>query len=206
MKFARICIVLAIIVVAPSWPASSQPKQAEIDSANALFQGGKFAEAGKLYEEITAQIPKEDAAIVQLGRIALLSNRLDDAQMWLEKAVALRPDDADAKVMLAEAFWRRGDFQRAAAALNGVDVSGNQLLISQYPALNVAKLESFKGQTPYEVQGEGQTTRVKFLKTEAGAGVKLAESVIKQAGIKLKEDKAYEGAGGGGKLKIVPLP
>ena len=38
----------------------------------------------------------------------------------------------------------------------------------------------------------------------AGAGVKLAELVIKQAAIKLEEDKAYEGAGGGGKLKIVP--
>ncbi len=38
----------------------------------------------------------------------------------------------------------------------------------------------------------------------AGAGVKLAESVIKQAGIKLEEDKAEEGAGGGGTLKIVP--
>jgi hypothetical protein len=38
----------------------------------------------------------------------------------------------------------------------------------------------------------------------AGAGVKLAASVIKEAGIKLEEDKASEGAGGGGKLKIVP--
>jgi hypothetical protein len=38
----------------------------------------------------------------------------------------------------------------------------------------------------------------------ADAGVKLAESVIKEAGIKLEEDKASEGAGGGGKLKIVP--
>jgi len=38
----------------------------------------------------------------------------------------------------------------------------------------------------------------------AGAGVKLAESVIKEAGIKLEEDKASAGAGGGGKLKIVP--
>jgi len=37
-----------------------------------------------------------------------------------------------------------------------------------------------------------------------GAGVKLAESVIKEAGIKLEEDKAAEGFGGGGKLKIVP--
>jgi len=37
-----------------------------------------------------------------------------------------------------------------------------------------------------------------------GAGVKLAESVIKEAGIKLEENKATEGAGGGGTLKIVP--
>jgi Aspartyl protease len=37
-----------------------------------------------------------------------------------------------------------------------------------------------------------------------GAGVKLAESVIKQAGIKLEEDKASAGAGAGGRLKIVP--
>jgi hypothetical protein len=37
-----------------------------------------------------------------------------------------------------------------------------------------------------------------------GAGVKLAESVIKQAGIKLEENKAEQGAGGGGTLKIVP--
>jgi hypothetical protein len=32
----------------------------------------------------------------------------------------------------------------------------------------------------------------------------LAESVIKQAGIKLEEDKASAGAGAGGTLKIVP--
>ncbi len=38
----------------------------------------------------------------------------------------------------------------------------------------------------------------------AGAGVKLAESVIEEAGITLDEDKASEGAGGGGNLKIVP--
>jgi len=37
-----------------------------------------------------------------------------------------------------------------------------------------------------------------------GAGAKLAESVIMEAGIKLEEDKATEGAGGGGTLKIVP--
>jgi hypothetical protein len=38
----------------------------------------------------------------------------------------------------------------------------------------------------------------------AGAGVKLAQSVIDAAGIALEEDKATEGAGGGGTLKTVP--
>ena len=168
MKFVSICIAFAVIagLCGFSAKAASEPSQAQIESANLLFQSGKFAEAGEIYARIVVQDPNDYAAIVQLGRIALLSNRLDDAQMWLDRAIALHPDDADAKVMLAEAFWRRDDFQKAAAALNGVDVSSNQLLITQYPALNVAKLESFKGETPYEVQGEGQVTRVKFLKTD----------------------------------------
>jgi hypothetical protein len=38
----------------------------------------------------------------------------------------------------------------------------------------------------------------------AGAGVKLAESVIKQAKITLKQDKATQGAGAGGQLTTVP--
>jgi len=78
----------------------------------------------------------------------------------------LRPNDTDAEVMLAEAFYRRDDFQKAAAALKGVDVSGNKLVIEQYPTLNVAMLESFKGQTPYELEGNGTSTHVKFLKTD----------------------------------------
>jgi hypothetical protein len=168
MKFARTCIVLAVIIAACSYSgqATSQPKQSEIDAANRLFQAGKFAEAGKLYSRMATQNPKDYSATLQLGRIALLSNRLGDAQKWLEKAIILQPGDADAKVMLAEMFYRRDDFQKAAAALNGVDVSSNKLLVSQYPTLNVAKLESFKGQTPYELHGNGTSTRLKFLKAD----------------------------------------
>ena len=146
--------------------ATLQPKQSEIDSADRLFQAGKFADAGKLYSQIVAQNRKDYSAILQLGRIALLSNRLDDAQKWLEKAIALKPGNADPKVMLAEAFYRRDDFQQAVAALNGVDVSSNKLVIEQYPTLNVAMFESFKGQTPYELQGNGTVTRLKFVRTD----------------------------------------
>ena len=172
MKFTIISIALAgaaIIVVASAIRPQSataataeptaQPKQSEIDSAGRLFQAGKFSEAGKLYSQIVAQNPKDYSATLQLGRIALLSNRLDDAQKWLEKAITLQPGNADPKVMLAEAFYRRDDFQKAAASLNGVDVSSNKLIREQYPTLNVAMFESFKGQTPYELQGNGASTR-----------------------------------------------
>ena len=114
MKFTTSSIALAgaaiIVVASVMRPQSAtaataeptaQPKQSEIDSANRLFQAGKFAEAGKLYSQIVAQNPKDYSATLQLGRIALLSNRLDDTQKWLEKAISLRPGNADAKIMLA---------------------------------------------------------------------------------------------------------
>jgi len=142
------------------------PAHSKIDSADRLFQAGEFAQAGELYAQIVAHDPKDYPATVGLGRIALLSNRLDEAQNWLNKAVTLNPPAADAQVMLAEVFYRRDDFQKAAAVLKSVDVSSNKLVTQQYPTLNVAKLESFKGETPYEVQGSGTSTRAKFLRTD----------------------------------------
>src|SRR5437870_6659200 len=134
MKSVRTCISVAVILAASfAGQAISQPQQSEKDSADRLFQAGKFVEAGKLYSKIVAQNPKDHLAILQLGRIALLSNRLDGAQKWLKKAKTVQPDDTDAKVMLGEVFYRRDDFQKAAAALKGVDVSSNKLIISQYP-------------------------------------------------------------------------
>ena len=168
MKFTYIVLLAAIITAPLSFAGqpTPQPSRSKMDSADRFFQAGKFAEARKVYSQIVARNPKNHSATLQLGRIALLSNRLAHAQKWLEKAISLQPGDADAKVMLAETLYRRDDFQKAAAALNGVDVSSNKLITQQYPTLNVAKLESFKGQTPYELQGEGTSTGVKFVKTD----------------------------------------
>jgi len=167
MKHGSICLALVAIVPCTFLgQATSQPRQSQVDDANRLFAVGKFAEAGELYAQIATQDPTNYSAILQLGRIALLSNQLGDAQKWIEMALTLQPDADDAKVMLSEAFYRRDDFQRAAGSLRGVDVATNKLIISQYPTLNVAKLESFKGQTPYDLRGDGQTVRLKFLKAE----------------------------------------
>jgi len=159
MKFARTCLTLASIVIVPSsspGQATAQPKQSGIESANRLFQVGKFAEAEKLYSQIVTQKPKDYSATLQLGRIALLSNRLDDAQKWLEKAITLKPGDADPKVMLAEVFYRRDDFQKAAASLKGVDVKSNKLIIEQYPTLTLRSWKVSRARRPMNCRATGQ--------------------------------------------------
>jgi hypothetical protein len=167
MMLIRICATLAFVAAAWSFSgqARSQTNQPDVELVE-LFKVGQFDEARKRYARLADKNPNDYSAVLQLGRIALLSNELDDAQKWLEQALRLRSGDTDVKVMLAEAFYRRDDFQRAAASLNGVDVSTNKLIIEQYPTLNVAKLESFKDQTPYELHGDGQATRLKFIRSD----------------------------------------
>jgi len=168
MTLIRICLALVAMLAPCTFPGevAAEQKPSPIDAADRLFQAGEFAQAGELYARIAAERPGDYSATLQLGRVALLSNRLDDAERWLKAAMALRPADADPKVMLAEAYYRRDDFERAAAALDGVDVATNALIAAQYPTLNVAKLQSFKGQIPYELHGEGQVTRLKFLRKD----------------------------------------
>jgi tetratricopeptide (TPR) repeat protein len=162
MKSAGICLALLVVFA----PCAKAAEQTPIESADRLFQSGEFAQAGEQYARIAADHPDDYSGILQLGRIALLSNRLGDAENWLKKAIGLRGGEADPKIMLAEVYYRRDDFEKAAASLDGIDVSTNPLIVSQYPTLNVAKLRSFKGQTPYQVLGDGQMTRLKFLRTD----------------------------------------
>jgi hypothetical protein len=143
-------------------PASAQT----MDAGDHLFEKGQFAEAADIYAAIVAKEPADFAATLQLARIALLSNQLDEAEELFKMVIALKPDATDAKVMLAETYYRKNEFAEAAAALKGVDVANNELIISQYPTLNIAKLESFKGQTPYEISGEGERIAVKFVRTD----------------------------------------
>jgi Aspartyl protease/Tetratricopeptide repeat len=165
MKSA-ICLLVVLVASCAASAQPAEPTPSPMASADRLFAAGEFAQAAEQYARIVAEHPDDYPAILGLGRVALLSNRLVDAESWLKKASALRPGDTDPKVMLAEVYYRRDDFEKAAAALSGIDVGANSLIASQYPTLNVAKLQSFKGQVPYELRGDGQSTRVKFLRTD----------------------------------------
>jgi cytochrome c-type biogenesis protein CcmH/NrfG len=166
VKPARVATAFALLLTVSlfSGGVAGRPEQSDI-SADALFNAGKFAEAGKLYAQNVAQSPDDFTAAVRLGHIALLSNRLDDAQKWLEKAIAIKPDAADAKIMLAEVFYRRDDFQQAVPLLPAASQAPT-VEMANYSTLYFPKLASFEGLTPYEIQGQGETIRLKFVKTD----------------------------------------
>jgi hypothetical protein len=144
-------------------PASKQAT-AHADPAT-LMRAGHFAEAERIYLHAIAQDPHNFTALAQLAQIALLANRLDDADKWLVKAHAANPGNAGVKIMQAEVLYRRNQFPAAAAALDGVNP--NDPALKPYSTLNVKKLAAFQGLTPYEVSGAGEVTHVKFVTTVA---------------------------------------
>src|SRR5262245_65900789 len=131
MKSAGICLAL-LVMLAPCacLGQAAERRPTPINAADRLFRAGEFAQAREQWARIAADRPDDYSAILQLGRIALLSNRLDDASNWLERAIALRPGDSDPKVMLGEVYYRRDEFEQPEAALNGVDVSANHVIIA----------------------------------------------------------------------------
>ena len=143
-----------------------KPTPEEIARADRLFHSGSFAEAQQAYLEIAAKDPKDFHAVSQLGYIALLSNKLDDAEDLLRKALDLKHGDADAKIMLAEALYRRNDFFHAARALQGLG-PGDASKLKNYSTLNLAKLESFRDEDPYRFERDaGESTRLPFIASD----------------------------------------
>jgi len=115
-----------------------------------LFKTGRFEEADRGYALILRKDPNNARAAAQRGYIALLSNKFEDAETFLAKAVDLAPADTFSKQQLADCFVRQDQLSRAVPLLRA---SGNEAYATQ--------LASVTG-TSYEVHG-AQTTRLPFL-------------------------------------------
>jgi len=157
--------LLVYALLSASHPVPTQAQLSDLGSADKSFQAGKFSEAEKLYAEVIAKQPASYSAVLQLGRIAMFSNQLDQAQKWLEKAISLNPVSVEAKLMLAEVFYRRDDFDGAAVILRGLDLKGDKSS-GMYTTLNIPKLEEFSKRKPNRIEGPGQITHLKFVKTD----------------------------------------
>jgi predicted aspartyl protease len=150
-------VLLLLASMAGAIPGGAQTSKAPAATgeADSAFKAGNFAAAEKLYAAAIRQDPGNAAAALRLGRLALLANRLEEAEKWLGKSLALQPGDKLAQRSLAEVYRRRDDFERAAP-----------LLAAAGREAEAKKLASFKGMVPYQIEGPGQETHLKFVHTD----------------------------------------
>lgn len=91
------------------------PLQQAIEAADALFREGRFEEAQAAYRGA----PDEAAPVaLGLGRIALLQDRLGDAEAHLRMAFAGMPGKSAPIEALSDLYRRRGDLKSAGACFD----------------------------------------------------------------------------------------
>lgn len=124
-------------------------------SAEDLFKAGLFADAESAYAKLASADKKDYQAALNLGHVALLGNRFETAQKWLTIASQLKPEEKTPLSLLAETAYRQDDFSKAAVffAKAGRDVKAKQI-------------GSFKGLTPYKVEGSVDKLKLKFVQTD----------------------------------------
>lgn len=146
--FAALWLCAAIAPVAAAQQTPAVP-------AESLLVAGRFDEARQAFLERWGTDPTDYRAALRLGTIALYGNRLADAELWLSRAMALAPDSTRPRTLLAEARYRANDFAGAASMFKAANST-----------LRAAKLESFAGQTPYQVVGSQDLTRLPLVQTD----------------------------------------
>jgi tetratricopeptide (TPR) repeat protein len=129
--------------------------QQSLDSADAHFKAGRFAEAEEAYLKVPQGDPAHFRAVLRSGYIALLSNRLEEARLRLTGALEMKPDDRAALSLLAEAWYRTGDFEKAAPLLKAMGREAK-----------AAQMESFKGLSPFRIEGQSAMSVLKFVVTD----------------------------------------
>ena len=112
-----------------------------VAESDVLFSTGRFAKADAGYAGVLLADPANVKALIQRGYIALLENRLADAEALLLEVEALAPRIVTTTAFLAEIAYRQDQFDRAADLLGKLERTAMQ-----------AKLKSFEGLIPYDAE------------------------------------------------------
>jgi tetratricopeptide (TPR) repeat protein len=76
---------------------------------------GQLAEAGRLLNKALVLAPQDSATIIEIGRVHVAEDRVDEAIAAFKAALALAPDSRAALMALGAAHAGRGEFGPAAA-------------------------------------------------------------------------------------------
>ncbi|MBN1827159.1 MAG: aspartyl protease family protein [Candidatus Eisenbacteria bacterium] len=143
------CLALAAVALRPVFAVAASGAI----PADSLFRAGDFARAEEAYRaEYERDGDDGGSALLRLGEIALLENRLDEAESRLRAATDLLPEEKRPKLLLAETHYRRDRFTAAAPLLRA---AGRTAFADQ--------MESFEGEAPYEIAGTADSAVLPFL-------------------------------------------
>jgi predicted aspartyl protease len=135
-------------------PIEKPAAESSLLESDFLFRSGHFAKADAGYAELLLADPANVKALIQRGYIALLENRLADAEALLVEVEALAPRMITTTAFLAEIAYRQDQFDRAADLLGKLERTAMQ-----------AKLKSFEDLIPYEAERLPEV-HVPFVKTD----------------------------------------
>jgi hypothetical protein len=133
---------------------------AQAGDADALFKAGKFAEAGRAYEEILKTDPTNLHATRRRGLVGLLGNNFPDAEKYLKKAIELAPGDQEAHEFLADCYIRQDKFSLSVPHWQAI---GEDSYATWFAALT--------GE-PYQIHGDN--ARVPWLKMDPSPQVEAS--------------------------------
>ena len=155
-KCLTILVVLATVLLAAGL-ATGLPQDAaqNVSPADTLFRAGRFDEAGRLYAQAAEKDPASYGDTLGMARVHLLRNSLDEAEAWLKKAIALKPQEAEPQALMGEVLYRRDRYAQAAPFF---EAAGRKP--------KAEKLKAFEGKTPFEIESGPDVSVLPFLQTD----------------------------------------
>ncbi len=178
----RSAILIAALIslawaLVPSGVAQTAPSS--LTPADAMYRRGQFDEAFPLYARIAGEDPSSYGAVLGLAKICLLRNSLGEAETWLNKAIALKPQEQEPQALMGEVLYRRDRYFEAAPFF---EAAGRKP--------KAEKLRAFEGRTPFEIESGPELSSLEFVQVDPLPKIKV--TVNGQEGIFLIDTGGWE--------------
>jgi len=155
-KFKAILTALAAVLITASQAISLPQDVAQnVSPADALYRSGRFDEAGRLYAHAAEKDPASYGDVMGLARIHVLRNSLKEAEAWLKKAIALKPQEPEPQALMGEVLYRQNLYAQAAPFF---EAAGRKP--------KAERLKAFEGKTPFEIESGPDVSILPFLQTD----------------------------------------
>lgn len=96
-----------------------------LESGFVLREAGRFDDAAKIFRGMCEMLPSSDVPLVGLGTVALQHGRPEEALVYCEEALRVKPDSLYARVHYAEALLFCGKRDEAEEELRQVIERGH---------------------------------------------------------------------------------